>query len=175
MTLNTTHKPATRPFAMPGWVSIISAPILARAFVVALILGSILSAINQPGAVFGATKLDLLPFALVYITPFVVVTLSQIMGVLQARRDDRPLPNGERFLDTVWAHGIPAKAVLTGLLVGTVNASISLTAALFETGSLAGIPVPLLIQAYTLPVLFGLLSQAISYRRAAARFAENRT
>lgn len=175
MTLNTTHKPATRPFAMPGWVSIISSSFLARAFVVALILGSILSAINQPGAVFGATKLDLLSFALVYITPFVVVTLSQIMGVLQARRDDRPLPNGERFLDTVWAHGIPAKAVLTGLLVGTVNASISLTAALFETGSLAGIPVPLLIQAYTLPVLFGLLSQAISYRRAAARFAENRT
>jgi hypothetical protein len=147
-------------------------PIFARAFVVALILGSILTAINQPGAILGAASLDLLPFTLVYITPFVVVTASQILGIRQALRDGRPLPDGEDFLATVWAHGIPSKALLTGLLVGTVNTAITVAAALFETGSLADIPLPLLFQAYTLPVLFGLLSQTISYRRAAARFAE---
>ena len=150
----------------------LSVPILARALAVALILGSILTAVNQPGIFSGASTFDVLPLALVYITPFAVVTLSQILGIRQALRDGKPLPGGERFLATVLAHGIPSKAVLTGLLVGTVNTSITVTAALIETGSLADIPVPLLVQAYSLPVLFGLLSQAISYRRAAARLAD---
>ncbi len=174
MTTTTSHTTDPTRFALPGWVSMLTTPVLVRALVVALILGSVLSAINQPQALFGASTLELLPFALVYVTPFVVVTLSQILGIRQALRDGKPLPAGERFLATVFAHGIPAKAVLTGLLVGTANTSISVAAALLETGSLADVPLPLLAQAYSLPVVFGLLSQAISYRRAATRFAESR-
>lgn len=170
MTATTSHRSDAKPVAPPGWVSILTAPIVARAFAVALILGSTLTAINQPAAILGAASLDLLPFALVYITPFVVVTASQLLGIRRALSDGQPLPAGEGFLATVLAHGIPSKALLTGLLVGTVNTAITAAAALIATGSLAGIPLPLLVQAYTLPVLFGLLSQAISYRRAAARF-----
>jgi hypothetical protein len=150
----------------------LKAPVLFRALAVALILGTILTAINQPGIFSGASRLDLLPFALVYITPFAVVTLSQILGIRQALQDGGQPPDGERFLATMVAHGIPVKAVLTGLLVGTVNTSITVSAALIGTGSLSDVPVPLLVQAYSLPVLFGLLSQTISYRRAAARIGE---
>ena len=57
------------------------------------------------------------------------------------------------------------------MLVGTVNTAITVSAALSETGGLDDIPVPLLVQAYSLPVLFGLLSQAISYRRTKKRRA----
>ena len=172
MTTTTSHAPTATALALPGWVSMFKAPILARALAVALILGSILTAINQPGIFSGASRLDLLPFALVYITPFAVVTLSQILGIRQALRDGMPTPDGERCFATMVAHGLPARAALTGLLMGTINTSITVSAALIGTGSLTDIPVPLLVQAYSLPVLFGLLSQAISYRRAAARLAE---
>lgn len=169
MTAASSHSSITNAVAPPGWVSMLKLPVLVRAFAVALILGSILTAINQPEAVFGTLTLDLLPLTLVYITPFAVVTLSQILGIRQALREGKPLPDGENFLATMVAHGIPPKAVLTGLLAGTLNTSITLFVALIGTGSLADVPIPLLVQAYCLPVLFGLLSQAISYRRASAR------
>ena len=168
------HETDSAPPALPSWIAILSAPIFARALVVALILGSVLTLVNQPVAIFGTTPLELLPFALVYFTPFVVVALSQILGIRQALREGRPLANDERFLATVLTHGIPAKALSTGLLMGTLNTSITVAAALAETGGLSGLPIPLLAQAYCLPVLFGLLSQAISFRRAAARLAQIR-
>ena len=169
MTITASNTSPANPLTTPGWTSILSVPILIRAFVVALGLGSILTAINQPEALFGASPLDVLSFALVYITPFAVVTFSQLTGIRQALRDGVPLPAGERFIDTVRKYSIPSRAVLTGLVVGTVNTLITGAAALFTTAILADIPLPLIAQAYILPVLFGLVSQAISYRRAKAR------
>jgi hypothetical protein len=153
---------------------LLTVPILARALVVALFLGTVLTALNQPAAVFGTAPFERLPFALVYITPFLVVALSQILGIRRALRDAKPVPDNERFFATMFAHGIPGRALFTGLLVGTINTTVTVAAALAETGSLTSVPLPLLAQAYSLPVLFGLLSQAISYRRAAARFANVR-
>ena len=79
MAITTTDANVTSPPATLVGGALLNAPILIRAFGVALILGSILTAINQPKALFGASPVELLPFALVYITPFVVVTLSQIL------------------------------------------------------------------------------------------------
>ena len=42
---------------------------------------------------------------------------------------------------------------------------------LIEGGDLGALPLPLLAQAFSLPILFGVLSQAIAYRRAIARLA----
>ncbi len=53
-----------------------------------------------------------------------------------------------------------------GLLVAGVNIGIVVTAALLERGNLDELPLPLLGQAFVLPVLFGVLSQAAAYRRA---------
>ena len=47
-----------------------------------------------------------------------------------------------------------------------VNASIVLIVGLLENLGAGGLPVAVLTQAYILPMLFGVLSQTIAYRRA---------
>ncbi len=61
--------------------------VLRRAALVALILGSVLTLANQSSAVFGSENIQLLPLLLVYLTPFVVVTISQVLGARQAAAD----------------------------------------------------------------------------------------
>ncbi len=145
-----------------------------RAALVALILGSVLTLTNQSGAIFGQENVQLLPFLLVYLTPFVVVTISQVLGARQAAADAGAGkacgPAVETIASTAFSHGIPARAALLGLLVGGLNTVMVLSAALLEQGNLYALPVPLLGQAFTLPVLFGALSQAIAYRRAITAF-----
>ena len=41
-----------------------------------------------------------------------------------------------------------------------------------SNGSVSDLPVPLIAQAFALPMLFGLLSQTISYRRAVTAFGQ---
>ena len=154
--------------------SVISGDILRRAALVALVVGSFLTLANQSAAIFGSEEFEFLPLVLVYLTPLVVVTISQMLGIRKAMMDARQ-SGGHRWgeepaLATALAHGIPLRAVLVGVLVGSVNASIVLTIALFEGTGVNSLPVALLAQAYALPVLFGLLSQTISYRRATQTF-----
>lgn len=160
--------------ANPNLASVINDDILFRAVLVALVIGSVLTLSNQSDAIFGTEEFEYLPLALVYLTPLVVVTISQMLGIRRATMDarhagGRPLGK-ESVLATALAHGIPLRAVLVGMLVGSLNASIVLTVAFFEGASVNNLPVALLAQAYALPVLFGLLSQAISYRRATRAF-----
>ena len=145
--------------------SVINGDILRRAVLVALVAGSILTLANQSAAIFGSEEFEYLPLALVYMTPLVVVTISQMLDIRRATMDARQ--NGdhrlgeEPVLATAIAHGIPLRSVLVGVLVGSVNASIVITIALLEGASVNSLPVALLAQAYALPVLFGLLSQTI--------------
>jgi hypothetical protein len=60
--------------------------VLTRAIVIATILGTTLTLLNQPSAMFGAAKFQRLPLILVYLTPFLVVCVSQILGISQARK-----------------------------------------------------------------------------------------
>lgn len=165
---------ATRS-AAPGLRSHLSAAVIRRAALVALLLGSILALANQADAIFGAGTLQLLPLGLVYVTPFVVVTVSQLLGIQRAildarnggpRQGERGRPADERFLSTALTHGIPARALGLGLLVGTLNSSLVITAAILESGDLSAVSWALLGQGFSLPVLFGVLSQALAYRRA---------
>ena len=142
--------------------------ILRRAAIVALVLGTALTLANQWSAVFGRAEFALLPLAQVYLTPFLVVALSQILGIRQAHRNiarGHPAPKAdEKLARTMFRHGIPRRAVLTGLAVGAVNAIIVSMALLVEQGSLVGFEVGVAAQAVVLPILFGLLSQALAYR-----------
>ena len=52
--------------------------------------------------------------------------------------------------------------------MGTINAGILLAV---SSGRVDDLPVMLLAQAYTLPILFGVLSQTISYRRVKSALA----
>ena len=146
--------------------------VLRRAGLAALILGSVLTLTNQSGAVFGPENIERLPFLLVYLTPFVVVWISQLLGARQAAADTgRGKARGaavESFASTALSHGIPKRAALVGLLVAGVNTAIVTGATLLEQGNLNALPLPLLSQAFTLPVLFGALSQAVAYRHAIA-------
>ncbi len=171
-TVDATITAGTR-FATLGLWSFLGAEILRRAAVIALGLGTILTLANQAEAIFGAGKLQLLPLVLVYVTPFVVVTVSQLLGIqraiLDARRGGRNNPADEPFLSTVLTHGIPSRALRLGLLVGGLNASLATTVAFLESGNLGAVSSALLGQAFSLPVIFGVLSQAIAYRRACRR------
>ncbi len=167
----------------PNLASVVNGDIFRRAALVALVVGSFLTLANQSAAVFGDEELEYLPLALVYLTPLVVVTISQMLGIRRALVDARQ-SGGHRWgeepvLATALAHGIPLRAVLVGVFVGSVNASIVITIALLEGASVNSLPVAVLAQAYVLPVLFGLLSQTIAYRRAIQAFrlrrAEHRT
>ena len=151
------------------WLAFVNRAVFLRSAIVAVVIGSVLTLINQSGWVFRSESLQLLPFILVLVTPFVVVTISQVAGTRRAFIDavrHRAPARPEGFVTTTISHGIPARAVATGLVIGSINAIIVLAGVLLRTGDLAAAPVALLGQVYTLPILFGVLSQAVSYRRS---------
>jgi hypothetical protein len=141
--------------------------IFIRASIVAVVVGSILTVINQYDWIVGGSSLQLLPLILVFLLPFAVVTVGQIVGVRQARIDAAvsATVSPESLTTTMVGHGIPARAVVIGLVFGSLNAIIVLTNALLHSGDLAVVPLVPLAQAYVLPFLFGALSQTLSYRR----------
>ena len=155
------------------WLPFVNRAVLLRAAIVAVVIGSVLTLINQSGWVMGSDPLQLLPLVLVFVTPFVVVMISQVVGVHRAHIDaTRPgVPaSPEGFLGTTISHGIPARAVAIGLIIGSINAIIIVAGALSRSGDLATVSGALLGQVYALPLLFGVLSQTISYRRAELLF-----
>ena len=170
MTCQTTVLEDARPtLARPSLASLIDRTVLLRAGVAALVLGTVLTLVNQGGAVFGTASFELLPFALVYVTPFVVVTVSQTLGIrrarLEAAQDVGSAVPPEPFWSAALAHGIPLRAVSLGAGVGAVNTAIVATAALMAGGTLGDLAGAPIAQAFVLPVLFGLLSQTLSFRR----------
>ncbi len=150
------------------WLPFATRATFLRATIIAMIIGSVLTLVNQPGWVVGSDSLRLLPLAQVFLTPFAVVTVSQVVGARQAYADfiQHGVPaSPESFMATLASHGIPARAVAIGLIFGSLNAITVIAAALLRSGDLAAVSVAPLGQAYVLPLLFGLLPQAISYRR----------
>ena len=152
------------------WLPFATRATFIRAAIVAVIIGGILTLINQPGWVVGSDPLRLLPFILVFLTPFAVVAISQVAAVRRAFIDTvrhRTPTSPQGFFTTTISHGIPARAVAIGLTIGSINAIIILAGVLLQSGDLAAVPVSLLGQAYALPLVFGVVSQVVSYRRAA--------
>lgn len=154
-----------------NFASLISKRILQRALIVALLLGSVLALLNQSRAIFGSDSMQVLPLLLVYLTPFVVVTISQVMGLRRATDDihdgDLLVDLNEAFLHTVISHGIPSRALLLALGIGLVNTVIVVSSVVLASGSNFVLPIASIFQAFVLPLIFGLLSQTLTYRRAA--------
>ncbi len=180
MTLATQRNPeATQTMApkqagTPGLLSIArSYGIVRRSAIVALVIGSALTLINQPQAVFGDAPLNLAPFILVYLTPFVVVVLSQVLGtrtlfseVAGGRSTGR---DTESFAGTALSHGIPLRVATVALGVGTAMTPVIVALTLLDGGDLSRVPLAQIGQVYALPLVFGLISQTLAYRRARAR------
>lgn len=150
------------------WLPFVNRIIFVRSAIIAVVIGSILTVINQPGWVAGSDPLQLLQLMLVFLMPFAVVTVSQVAGIRRANIDSvgRGVPaTPEGFLTTTVSHGIPARAVAIGLVIGSLNTIIVVANALLSTSDLSAVSIASLGQAYVLPLVFGALSQAISYRR----------
>ena len=174
-----TRTAQSHAIVVPGLWALLNRDALRRAGLVALVLGSVLTFANQFEAVFGSQEIRILPMALVYLTPFVVVTISQVLGIRQARVDAsrQEMRGGTKvsFLTTSISHGIPARAVRVGLIIGSLNSAIVGAVALVQHGLLDTVPLALIGQAFSLPILFGMLSQAIAYRRAVTANGRTRT
>ncbi|RMF11473.1 MAG: hypothetical protein D6763_02960 [Alphaproteobacteria bacterium] len=88
----------------PRLASAMVGKIFRRAVIVALVTGSVLALANQFGAIFGNEEIEYLPLALFYLTPLVVVTASQILGIRSATKDvmqrGAPAPRDESMLAT---------------------------------------------------------------------------
>lgn len=151
------------------WMPLVDRATVLRSVFVAIVIGSVLTRVNQPGWVTGNDPLKLLPLLLAFLTPFAVVMISQVTAARRGYIDfaEHALPlNKESFVSTTISHGIPLRAVVIGLAFGSLNALMILADTLLRSGDLAAVSIATLSQAYVLPVLFGLLSQAISYRRS---------
>jgi len=157
----------TRSF-QTGWQAVINRAVFVRATIVAVAIGSILTLVNQNGWVFGSDPVELLQLILVFVLPFCVVAVSQIVALRRAYFDTvgKNAPaTSESIFATAASHGIAARAVLIALIFGSLNASIVLADVLLRSANLAEVSVVSLGQAYALPLLFSVLSQVISYRR----------
>ena len=149
--------------------------VLRRSTILALMIGSALTWVNQSAAIFGSEPIQILPLLLAYATPFAVIAISQRSAIRRAWRDatrEHSPQTPKSLAATAFLHGIPARAVTIGLIIGTVNSAIILSEAFMSTGGIGTASATLLAQVYSLPVLFGFLSQAVSYRRAATVFAD---
>lgn len=135
--------------------------VFSRAAIVAAVLGTVLTVVNQLGAIIGPSDLQWLPLFLVYLTPFVVVSASQVMGAqAAARAKGWQGEKYERFLMTLFSHGIIRRAVVLSLAIGGANIAI-----IIAGRQLNQLPVAQLLQLVTLSVSFGALSQSLSFRR----------
>jgi hypothetical protein len=140
--------------------------VLTRATIIAAVLGSALVLLNQSAAIFGDAEIQLLPLALAYLTPFIVVSLSQILGAREARAASAWMTEfRESFAQTLVSHGIPARAVAIGLVAGGINTAIVAVDSLLAGRGLDQMPLALIAQAVTLPIVFGALSQTLAFRR----------
>ncbi len=95
--------------------------VLRRSTILALIIGSALTWVNQSAAIFGSDTIQILPLLLAYATPFTVIAISQLSAIRRAWHDAirEHLPETtESLVATAFLHGIPARAVTIGLIIG---------------------------------------------------------
>ena len=152
------------------WLQHLNVAVLRRSFVVAVIIGSALTLLNQTEAVFGDAAFDWFRLVLVLVTPFLVITLSQLVATQQAVNDALHTSTAvasKPLIKTFFSHNIPSRALVIALITGSATSSLVLVNAFSQTGSISAVPIPVLVQFYLLPLVFGIFSQALAYRRSA--------
>jgi hypothetical protein len=84
VTTTSTHELDREQRSEMGWLQLVNRAVFLRSAIIAAIIGSVLTLINQPGWVLGFDPLQLMPLILVFATPFVVVAISQVVAARQA-------------------------------------------------------------------------------------------
>lgn len=145
----------------------LSHAVLIRSVLLALIIGSILTYVNQFSAVLGTSVFNKLQLLLAYLTPFIVILLSQVLAIKQAeihKTQNKVLSVSRQLKTRKLAENIFVRALLISIFVGSVNSAIVVTTQ-YHYSKIDSLPWFLLIQSYVLPLVFGALSQAMAYRR----------
>lgn len=169
-TMNTTGKYASDLLhpPKPGLLTVVERAMFVRATIVAIVLGTILTLVNQSGWIAGNEPLQVSQLILVFLLPFGVVTAGQIAGAFQAHIDKdgrNGRKAGESIFATLTSHGIPRRSIVISLAFGGTNAVVAIAELLWRSGDLATVSIVPMAQGFVLPLVFGLLSQTISYRR----------
>lgn len=144
--------------------------IVIRALIVALIIGAGLTLVNQRAALFGPRAFDWMSMGLSFTAPFLVVVISQVLGIraFGRERGGPAAPRSESFRETLAGHGIAPRAVVTAVVAGTALTAIMVLLAGLDGGQAGPVPPAQIAQVYALPLVFGAVSQALSYRRTRA-------
>lgn len=151
--------------ALRVWPTYLSYSVLKRSLTLALIIGCLLTLTAQALALFGHKPLELLTLVLSFVTPFVVVTLSQLGAAEQVTTEGptlRLFNTDAGFVSTMLSHNVPARALLIALIVGSINSVIVLFHQDMQTGQVNSAVLPLIAQLYALPFLFGAVSQTLT-------------
>jgi len=158
------------------WLQHLNSKIVKRSFLLALIIGCTLTLINQFDALFGDAPFNQLSLLLMFLTPFVVITLSQLAATHRAVNDTISgliSKKNTPFITTMASHNILLRALLISCVIGSVNSCLILSDTFFQTASIVNAPLSLLVQVYILPFIFGSLSQTMAYRRYVATHVFN--
>jgi amino acid transporter len=141
--------------------------VLKRSVIAAAIIGSILTFVNQPLAIFGHESLVKFKLILAFVLPFIVISISQMLGKYQAKIDKVDSQSQffhEKLLKTMVSHNIPARALVLCLIVGSLASVVTLSNFLLHDKN-TNIDWNFMIQPYLFSLFFGAFSQAISYQR----------
>ena len=150
------------------WFQHLSPDILKRSFVLALGIASLLTLVNQNAAVLGQQNFRVLALVLAFLTPFIVILLSQLGATHQVMNDQRHKKQNtatQSLVQTMGKHNIPKRALIIALCAGSITTVVFLSERLWLAGELNQLPLPQIAQSYALPFIFGLFSQAMAYRR----------
>ena len=154
-----------------SWLKYLNSAVLIRSFLMALIIGSLLTLLNQSDALFSDAAFEWFRLISVFVTPFMVIAISQLVATQQAVNDIARNQTGAvypQFVGTLFAHNIPFRALMIGLVIGSTNSLIILINAYFQTGDFSDVSLSVLVQFYVLPFVFSALSQTLTYRRSVA-------
>ena len=157
--------------AAAEWLQYLNAGVLKRSLLLALIIGVILTLVTQSAALFSDAVFERLSLMLAFVTPFVVITISQLVATHQAVSDaidGLTSVTNTPFIKTLVAHNIPFRALVIGLIIGSTTSLLILISTFSQTGDISNASLSLLVQVYVLPVVFGALSQTLTYRRYVA-------
>ncbi len=142
--------------------------VLKRSLILSIIIGAILTLLNQPSAIFGQVELKLLPTIFMFITPFIVITLSQLVANEQARIHEA---NGQKrsrnisFVNILVNHNVVPRALIIAVVMGLINCILMGLISLYENESLSLLSTSLVVQFFILPLIFGGLSQTLTLKR----------
>jgi len=146
--------------------------VIKRSAIIAMIIGSALTVINQTDAIFGNAEFQFGRMALAFLTPFLVVSVSQVFGISAAcKAVSQNTGKHLGFFMTLFSHGILVRSVVMGLIAGGANTAFAVITNMSAGQHLNQWPLDLILPAVFLPVIFGAIAQVFSFRRTVSQLA----